>query len=292
MKEEPLVSIIIPTYNRKHLLQRAIDSCLSQTYKNIEIIIIDDHSTDGTNDSIKEYMQKDKRIRYCKNKAGKKGANAARNTGIGIARGEFLTFCDSDDYLLENSIEVRVAVFQKNPQIGLVYGDAYCEVRKRRVLWKYDRLDMTDTRRYLLEELSLCQQNTIMVNIKFLKKTGKLDENLHGWTDDALVLQVGMKYPIQHCGEVVAVVVKSKISMTNNKRNLYLGLKKLLYVYKKEILFEVGLKRYILWKIRLLSTWFFAKEMESTNGNRIELYGMLHRWTRSIVLPYFRHYFE
>lgn len=73
-----LVSIIIPTYNRRHMIGKAIDSCLSQSYKNIEIIICDDHSTDGTNKYIEERIKEDPRIIYCITPEGKKGANAKK----------------------------------------------------------------------------------------------------------------------------------------------------------------------------------------------------------------------
>ena len=71
-KKDPLVSIIMPTFNRKNVMGKAIDSCLRQTYKNVEVIICDDHSTDGTEQYIQNRMREDSRIRYCKNPEGKK----------------------------------------------------------------------------------------------------------------------------------------------------------------------------------------------------------------------------
>ena len=108
-----LVSIIMPTYNRRQIIKDAIDSCLEQTYENIELIICDDHSTDGTYEYICERMKEDSRIKYCVTPEGKKGANAARNTAIQIAKGKYIIFLDSDDYLLKDSIEIRVDTFKR-----------------------------------------------------------------------------------------------------------------------------------------------------------------------------------
>lgn len=117
-----LVSVVIPTYNRKDIIHRAIDSCLAQTYPNIEIVICDDRSEDDTVDYLKERYKDKCNIFYCSTPIGKKGANAARNEGIRKARGKYIAFLDSDDYLLENSIQDRMEIF-KVKKYGLVYGN-------------------------------------------------------------------------------------------------------------------------------------------------------------------------
>ncbi len=95
-KENPLISVIIPTYNRANFLGEAIESVLSQTYKNLEVIIIDDGSTDDTRQLIEKYT--DKRIIYLYQEHG--GTSAARNKGIQEAKGEYIAFLDSDDIWL------------------------------------------------------------------------------------------------------------------------------------------------------------------------------------------------
>jgi len=99
MNKNPKVSVIIPTYNRAHLIGRAIQSVLNQTYQDFELIVVDDGSTDNTNEVIKEFSQKDKRILYIKHDKNK-GGSAARNTGIKAARGEYIAFQDSDDEMV------------------------------------------------------------------------------------------------------------------------------------------------------------------------------------------------
>lgn len=99
---QPLVSIVIPTYNRKAMLMEAIDSALSQRYKNIEIIVVDDGSTDGTEQVMLEKRGENASIRYVRQENS--GVSAARNHGARIAQGEYLSFLDSDDIYLPDCI--------------------------------------------------------------------------------------------------------------------------------------------------------------------------------------------
>lgn len=95
--EKPLISIIVPIYNIKEYLPRCVHSITAQTYKNLEILLIDDGSTDGTGDLCEELAGEDDRIRVFHKENG--GSSSARNLGIAKARGEYLGFVDSDDYI-------------------------------------------------------------------------------------------------------------------------------------------------------------------------------------------------
>jgi glycosyltransferase involved in cell wall biosynthesis len=112
-----LVSIVIPTYNSASFIGEAVDSCLAQTYPNCEIIVVDDGSTDGTRDLLES--QYGERIRYLYQPNA--GPSAARNNGIRAARGAFIQFCDADDQLLPSKIERCMEVFQREPDLGVVY---------------------------------------------------------------------------------------------------------------------------------------------------------------------------
>lgn len=289
-----LVSIIIPTYNRKYTIGDAIDSCLAQSYQNIEIIVCDDHSTDGTKEYISERMKEDSRIRYCVTPTGKKGANAARNAAIKIAKGEYLTFLDSDDYLTDDSISCRVEVFQKS-HAAMVYGNAFCETGKKRTKWVYTDLstEKINQKKYLMQELSLCQQNTIMLKTSVFKVIGLLDEKQKGWTDDGLVIAVGMRYPVLHSKKFVAVIRKSEVSMTSDKWNMYFGCKTMVRLYKWQIIKYASLGRYLLWQIRLFSLYCFAKERKTPiNSKQRICWQTAHQITKELIYPYFRNYFE
>jgi glycosyltransferase involved in cell wall biosynthesis len=118
-KQLPTVSVIIPTYNRAHLIGRSVRSVLNQTYTDFELIIVDDGSKDNTEDILKAFN--DPRIMFIKHTINR-GVCAARNTGIKSARGAYIAFQDSDDEWLPQKLEKQMAVFQqdKKGDIGLV----------------------------------------------------------------------------------------------------------------------------------------------------------------------------
>lgn len=103
MKDYPLISIIVPIYNSEKTIMRCIESIISQSYKNFEILLIDDGSTDNSFKICTSYSQKDKRIKSFHKK--NEGVSSSRNYGLNIAQGEYITFIDSDDYVLEHYLE-------------------------------------------------------------------------------------------------------------------------------------------------------------------------------------------
>ena len=110
----PTISIIIPTFNRAHLLERTINSVLKQTYTDFEIIIIDDASQDNTKDIVQRF--KNKNIKYLRQNENK-GAPAARNRGIQEAKGRYIAFLDSDDEWVPEKLEKQLALFEKSTGI-------------------------------------------------------------------------------------------------------------------------------------------------------------------------------
>ncbi len=113
-----LVSIIMPAYNAEEYIEEAIRSVLSQTYQNWELFIINDGSTDTTEDKIASFT--DERIKYYKKKNG--GVSSARNLGLENMKGDFFCFLDADDYFTSNSLESRIAVFKSDKLISFVDG--------------------------------------------------------------------------------------------------------------------------------------------------------------------------
>src|SRR5690554_2800862 len=110
--ENPLVSIIIPTYNRAHLIGETLDSVLAQTYENWECIVVDDGSTDNTEELMAEYMTKDARFQYHhRPKDRLPGGNAARNYGFEVSMGEYIQWFDSDDLMLTEYLSTRIDAF-------------------------------------------------------------------------------------------------------------------------------------------------------------------------------------
>jgi glycosyltransferase involved in cell wall biosynthesis len=117
MEDAPLISVIVPVYNCEHYLSEAIESILAQSYHPMEVIVVDDGSTDGTAGVAQQYLP---RVRYCYQ--ANEGTGAARNQGIELASGEFLAFLDADDIWFEEKLMRQMAVFQADAQVDLVFG--------------------------------------------------------------------------------------------------------------------------------------------------------------------------
>ncbi|MFV8226698.1 glycosyltransferase family 2 protein [Christiangramia aquimixticola] len=123
MKEE-LVSIIIPTYNRAHLIGETLDSIIAQSYRQWECLIVDDHSTDYTEELLQFYTTSDPRIKYFKRPAKKpKGANACRNYGFEKSIGEFVNWFDSDDLMHSEKLKLQVKAITNKP-----YNFSVCQI--------------------------------------------------------------------------------------------------------------------------------------------------------------------
>lgn len=113
---QPLVSIIIPTFNRGDYLVETITSIINQSYRCWECIIVDDHSTDNTSNIVKEYSKKDLRIKYVMRPFERKGGgNAARNYGFEISKGKYICWFDSDDIMYKENIRYKVELLENYP---------------------------------------------------------------------------------------------------------------------------------------------------------------------------------
>ena len=111
----PLVSVIIPTYNREKIITRAIDSVFAQTYRDFEIVVLDDGSQDNTKAVAQAYGPK---VHYFYQ--DNKGIAGARNAGMHQTAGDYIAFLDSDDYWLPGKLERQIALFSEHPEYGMV----------------------------------------------------------------------------------------------------------------------------------------------------------------------------
>ncbi|NTV98160.1 MAG: glycosyltransferase family 2 protein [Chlorobiaceae bacterium] len=121
----PDISVILPTFNRAAHLGNAIESVLSQTYSNWELIIVDDGSSDNTFEVIDPYLMKSAGIRYMKHTNRKPALS--RNGGIQASFGRYITFLDSDDHYLPEHLESRLVILENNPDVSLLSGGFLCE---------------------------------------------------------------------------------------------------------------------------------------------------------------------
>lgn len=124
MNTQPLVSIIIPTFNRAHLIGETLDSVLAQTYQNWECIVVDDGSTDHTDAVMAEYMERDSRFQYHhRPDSHKPGGNGARNYGFEMSRGEYIQWFDDDDIMSSSYIIQRINEFSEEIQFIICPGN-------------------------------------------------------------------------------------------------------------------------------------------------------------------------
>ncbi len=112
MNNQPLISVIIPVYNVEKYLRECVESVINQTYKNIEIILVDDGSTDSSGDICEEYIEKDSRVTVIHQKNS--GPSKTRNTGLENANGKYIYFLDSDDYIENNALELLTEAAESN----------------------------------------------------------------------------------------------------------------------------------------------------------------------------------
>lgn len=149
--ESPMVSIIIPIYNVEKYLRECVDSVTGQTYRNLQIILVDDGSTDSCGQICDAYSSKDARIVVVHKDNG--GLSDARNAGLSLAGGEFILYLDSDDYLDLNAVEILIAS-QKNTGADIVLGNfyyTYPDYEETAAAWQ--RADMTLDNKKAMEAL-------------------------------------------------------------------------------------------------------------------------------------------
>lgn len=185
--EMPLVSVIIPVYNRSHLIQRALQSVLDQTYANFELIVVDDGSTDATKEAIAAVG--DKRIKYFYQ--AHSGEAVARNKGLSLARGKYIHFLDSDDYFLPANLTEKVNLIEAHNDIGWVYSDCYY-LNPGEALPRSTNKNIKRIRRKLLErsyvfDLLLMNyfvnMDTVIIRRACLNRIGPFDESLTSFID-------------------------------------------------------------------------------------------------------------
>ncbi len=140
--KNPLISIIIPFYNAERFIAQTLESVLAQTYHNIEIIIVDDASTDSSCDIVRHYAEHDSRLKLIQSEINFGGPARPRNIGIENAKGEFIAFVDADDVWKPHKLQTQMDFMIANPQIDMVYSPAeiideygnVSPVRKQRLL--------------------------------------------------------------------------------------------------------------------------------------------------------------
>ena len=191
INKNPLVSVIIPTYNRGWILKEAIESVLSQDFEDFELIVVDDGSTDNTCDILDGYARDIIVLRQ-----DNRGVSAARNAGIAFASGQFIAFLDSDDLWLPVKLASQVDFFNSNPD-ALISQTEELRIRNgKRVNPKKRHKKFSGM--IFKYSLSLCivSPSAVMLKKSLLDKTGVFDERFPACEDYDLWLRISCKYPV------------------------------------------------------------------------------------------------
>ncbi|MBE1300013.1 MAG: glycosyltransferase [Alteromonadaceae bacterium] len=213
--KQPLVSVYMPTHNRKQLLKRAVDSVLSQSYENIELLIVNDGSTDGTKEFLEEIKKQDSRIKVFSYDEAK-GACYARNVAIEAASGEFITGLDDDDEFLPNRIESLLNAYDE--KYSFITSALYWDYGKSRRI--VDSRDVEITLEDVLSHKFATPQ--MLTKTQYLKDSGMFDTDMptcqdwDAWT--RLIITKGKAKKISDASYVIHTAHDGKrISVSSRK---------------------------------------------------------------------------
>lgn len=226
------VSVVLAVFNGADTLSETIKSILGQTYKDLELLIVDDESTDDSAKIIKE--TKDLRVKYFTlDQKNTGGPAAGRNRGIKESAGEFIAFCDQDDIWLPEKLEKQIGVYKNSKnkdKIGIIISSADLIDHSGKVINKnpvpFDGfLNKKEAFRKLIlgDFITAC---TAVVPKKILDEMSSLDENMKGVDDYDLWLKITQKYGISAVPEVLAVWRQETDALSADKSKLYLETEK------------------------------------------------------------------
>ena len=201
-KNYPIVSVIIPTYNRTALLPRAIRSVLNQSFQDFELIIVNDGSTDNTEEVVKSF--EDNKIRYIRHEKNR-GGSAARNTGIKAAQGQYIGLLDDDDEWLPEKLEKQINKFQGLSEgYGVVYsGFSYVYEKKGEIISNNVPMLRGNVYDSLIKGCILGSPTPVIKKICF-QKAGFFDETLPSCQDWDMWIRISKNYNFDFVPDILA----------------------------------------------------------------------------------------
>lgn len=212
---DPMVSVIIPNFNYSQYLREAIDSVIAQTYGHIEIIVVDDGSTDSSREVLDSYGEQIATV-FQKNQ----GVSAARNAGVGKSRGEYIAFLDADDAWLPAKIERQLAMFENDAELGLVHvGVVEIDGDGNHLLERTDGMSGRVADELLRFEgpVILGGGSGFMVPRRILDEIGGFDTRLSTSADWDLIYRVSCGYAV---GFVPEILLKYRVHSSNMHGNI------------------------------------------------------------------------
>ena len=198
---EGLVSIVIPTYNRARFIGQAVTSALNQTYRELEVIVVDDGSTDNTQSILSTFA--DARLQIVRLEKNS-GRSRARNIALGAVRGEYVSFLDSDDYYLPGKIELQVDYLKENPAIDMVYTASACVDENDGSLNYFYRAPISGD---IYKEIAFFKPLTItlptvMLRRRVVERVGLFDEAMDRFEDTDYWRRISKRFSVGAIDEV------------------------------------------------------------------------------------------
>ena len=279
----PLVSIIMPAYNAEKYILESIDSVIAQTYKSWELIVVDDGSVDSTSVVVRNF--KDRRVKLIEQINS--GVSKARNSGIENAKGEYITFLDSDDLWEKYKLEVQVSYMLNNPSVILSYTDYVSFINdgervKNKQLYPFKIKSLKD--RILV--FNFIATLTVMVKSKILKDVGGFDIDLFGPEDWDLWIKISKMGGIGHIEKKLSLYREHEGGISKNKKR---QLEEEYKILLRHVLAQDNekLRKYALWFHNLkLSSYYFSKQkIKSFIGSYIAMIRVLPFKVENITYP-------
>ena len=217
----PLISVIIPTYNYADFLPKAIESVLHQTYRNFEIIVIDDGSSDNTrsvitnDDCVQYYYQQNK------------GLAAARNAGIQRSRGEYLIFLDADDWLENDALEQNYLVIKDRPDVAFASGNHYFLRAETNQLFHVS-ITVNSGHYARLLQSNYIGMHAAVIFQRWVFNEFRYNETLRSCEDYDLYLHIARKHPVIHHQKFISTYYFHASGLSHNYRTMMQSVKAVL----------------------------------------------------------------
>ena len=273
----PLVSIIIPTYNRPDYLERAVNSVLKQTHENLEIIIIDDNSSYDLSHVISKFQ--DSRIKIYRNSTNR-GSVYSRNRGISLSKGDYINFLDDDDELLPNKLKLQLSKFEQSKIQNL--GVVTCDM-------EYNRRDINQVKENHLKgqiyKKLLAQYCIYGIHSMLIKRIycPRFDKNLTSNQEYDLAIRLAKNCEFDYIPQVLAITHESEDQISFNYRKKKEGTIYLFKKYYNEFLkFGINFYIYNWFRFRyLLFRYFVTLKLGNVKINKI-MYNFHNRFLKKL----------
>lgn len=255
----PLISIIIPTYNRAAYIGRAIRSVQAQSVSDFEIIVVDDRSSDNTVEIVAALCAGDARLRWFQHPVNR-GAQAARNTGIRAARGEWIAFLDSDDEWFPSSLETRLKEIQVQ-KVEVIYSECYIEQtgKQGRELFGIPALSGMVYHKLLRAPAPMFQ--SLVVHASALKAIGLLDESIISYQEWDTSIRLAKFYKFGFVKEPTFVYYRRKDgTISGSPLRKALGYEQVVQKHKQEMYKVLGSKDVAHHHLRIAVYYLRAKQ--------------------------------